>query len=195
MKSYQLLLFALAACVSPRTETENTTDSLTQVSDTVAVASAVSGQTTVTTATPGLTVDASLPDSLKGHRLAVYHGEYRLQSSSSAEQARMTIRFEGNNRFSYSINYTVADFCNDDANGSFTVDESNTGQDSSQSEDKNKVITFTLGQGTIAVSDRVNEFGVGTCNMSGDFFRCDGPCPEIKSEDYGIEEAEGDTTR
>ncbi len=184
-------MLVLSACVSRSTETETTSDSLTQVTDTVATT--ISEPVAATTSGPA--IDNSLPDSLRNHPLAPYHGEYRLQSSSSAEQARMTIRFEGNNTFSYSIQYNVADFCSDDTNGRFTVDESNTGKDTSQSDNEDKAITFTLAPGRITVSDGVNEFGVGSCNVSGEFFRCDGPCPDIKSEDYGIEDSEGDSAR
>jgi hypothetical protein len=189
MKLYPILFLALIACVSRPTETETTTDSLTQVSDTVAVSEAV-----VTAA-----AETPLPDSIKNHPLAGYHGEYRLQSSSSAEQARMTIRFEGNNRFTYSINYNVADFCSDDASGSFVVDENRIGKDPANAANADQrapgsgYIAFTLGNGMINVVDGINEFGVGKCNLSGDFYKCDGPCPAIKSEDYGIEDAEGDT--
>ncbi|HWA33949.1 MAG TPA: hypothetical protein VG737_07465 [Cyclobacteriaceae bacterium] len=186
MKPALFLLLFLAACATRPAETESTTDSLAMATDTVVAVTA------------NAAVDMALPES----PLAKYHGEYRLQSSSSAEQARMTIRFEGDNKFSYSINYNVADFCSDDASGTFTVDAGNTGVDPISKGDDDGTgrgrITFKLGDKMITVTDGINEFGVGKCNLSGEFIQCDGPCPAITSEDYGIEEgdeAEGDSVQ
>jgi len=196
MKQFPFLLFALLGCVSKPAETGiAATDSLAVAPDTVSTP-VQSGPV----ATP--VVDDNLPESLKNQPMAVYHGYYRLNSSSPAEQARMRIMFEGNRTFSYYIDYGVADFCSAEASGSFTLDEKNIGSDlaaapadENRSSGLNGQLTFTFGDGMIQVSDGIHTFGVGVCNLSGEFFKCDGPCPEIKSEDYGIEETEGDSVR
>ena len=114
----------------------------------------------------------------------------------------MSITFEGNRTFSYYIDYGVADFCSGEANGRFILDDNNTGSDPAEapvdenrSSGLNGQLTFTFGDRMIRVSDGIHAFGVGVCNLSGEFFKCDGPCPEIKSEDYGDGEMESDSVR
>lgn len=183
------LALLLISCVSHTAETTSEEDSVTVIDEPEKTGS-VSGATDAPTEYASATLSADVPDSLKDNPLAIYHAEYMLASSSAAEQARMQVRFVGNNTFDFHIDYQVADFCDNSASGSFTI-EGNTGNYAFGGDER--VLTFSFADGNINVSDPNGQLGVGTCSFSGDFRRCDGKCPEISWNGFGDEGVEGDS--
>jgi hypothetical protein len=121
-----------------------------------------------------------------------YAGGYRLSSSSSAEQARLSLTFVGNKTFQFSLNFQVADFCSDDVSGSFTIDENNTASYKLSDE---RTLNFTFNGSTVELSDPNGQFGVGVCLLSGTFIHCDGECEPISWEDFGEEEVAEDSVQ
>jgi hypothetical protein len=191
---YALVLLVLVSCGGKSTETGIATDSLK-------TDSLIRETAAATPQGPGVRVDSLLADSLINHPLAVYHGEYALRSSSSAEQARLTLQFVGNNTFVFFLDYQVADFCGATQSGKFTMDNMTTGtynlagtrREGDSDDSKNtRPLIFTLADRNVQLADPKGEFGVGQCQFSGDFVHCDGPCGEISWEGFGEDSGEGD---
>lgn len=177
--AFAFLCLTIFGCGIRSTETNSTTDSL--ATDTVAL---VADSATITE-------ELNDPDGV-----ADYAGNYRLASSSAAEQARLSITFKGDKSFEFSLDFGVADFCSEQHSGSFILDDSNTG---TYPVDEVRKFIFKPEAGTFAITDDGGQFGVGSCNVSGTFMQCDGECEPISWEGMGEEveseyEADGEVS-
>jgi hypothetical protein len=183
MRYLLVIISAVAYCCSTKPTDETASDSTAIATDTTNLATGEEPDD------DGRLLSHTMDDGpMDDDALRVYHSEYKLESESAAEQARVSLRFLGNRTFDYSIDYQVADFCSAQEGGTFTLDEDYTASDTT---DAGRAIRFTLLDGKINIYDET-QLGVGVCGFAADYTSCNGECEPISWDSYGDYYEEGE---